>query len=145
MAYRERPTVVHFAGHGNDRSLSIIQDHGLVANETCLTAGQLCDVLRTMQERVRLFVLNACLSSDLAQQLVDADVVDYAIGWRAMVSDSVAIAFSRALYASLGDGRRIGDAVAIARNACGTPDEPILAVGEHSGSDVLLVGARGEG
>ncbi len=139
-AYRERPAVVHFAGHGNARSLSIIEDRGLLANETPLDADQLCDMLQTMQERVRLCVLNACVSEELAQRLVDAGAVDYAIGWPVTVSDSAAIAFSRALYGALGDGRSIGDAVTLARLACGKEYQPVLVPADQSDTDVLVVG-----
>lgn len=144
LAYREQPTVMHFAGHGDDRSLSIIEDHGLLANETRLDADQLCNMLRTMQERVRLFILNACASLELAKQLVDAGVVGCAIGWPAKVSDSAAITFSTALYGALGDGRSIGNAVAVAKVALGTADEPILIVGDDSEVDVFLVGGGDE-
>ncbi len=97
-----------------------------------------------MQERVRLFVLNACASLELARQLVDADVVDYAIGWSAKVSDSAAIAFSAALFGALGDGRSIGDAVTVARLASGTGDEPKLVPADQSDTDVLVVGEGDE-
>lgn len=143
-AYRERAAVVHFAGHGNDRSLSIIEDHGLLANETPLDADHLCDMLRTMQERVRLCVLNACVSVEMAQRLVDAGAVDYAVGWPAEVSDSAAIALSRALYGALGDGRSIVDAVALARLAAGTGDQPVLVAAAQSDTDVLVVGEGDE-
>jgi hypothetical protein len=139
LAYRERPTVVHFAGHGDDRSLSIIDDHGLLANETPLDANQLCNMLRTMTEPVRLFVLNACASLELAKQLVDTGVVGSAVGWHAKVSDSAAIAFSSAFYAALGDGRSLGESVNLGRLACGTMDEPVLVATDPSDTDVLVV------
>lgn len=144
LAYRERPTVVHFAGHGDDRSLSIIEDQHLLVSGTPMDASQFCDLLRTMQERVRLCVLNACASAALAQQLVDEDAVDFAVGWPSKVSDSAAIAFSTALYGALGDGRGISDAVSIARVACGTGSEPVLVAVGHSGSDVLIVVEKGD-
>ncbi len=143
-AYRERPAVVHFAGHGNDRSLSIIEDHRLLANETPLDTDHLCDLLRTMQVRVRLCVLNACMSVDLAQRLVDEGAVDFAVGWPAEVSDSAAIAFSTGLYGALGDGRSIGDAVSIGRVACGIGNKPVLVAADHSDTDVLVVGEGDE-
>ena len=142
LAYRERPTIMHFAGHGNNRSLSIIEDHEILANETRLDADQLCNMLGTMQEHIRLFVLNACASLELANRLVGAGVVSCAIGWPAKVADSAAIAFSAALYGALGDGRSIGDAVAVAKVACGTADEPILVARDNTASDVLLVEGR---
>jgi len=139
LAYRERPTIVHFAGHGDERSLSIIKDLGVLANETPLDANQLCELLRTIRDHVRLCILNACGSAELAQQLVDEGVVNFAVGWSAKVSDSEAIAFSRALYGALGDGRSISDAVSVARVASGTGNEPLLVAAEDSGTDVPLV------
>lgn len=145
LAYRERPTVVHFAGHGDDRSLSIIEDQKVLVSQTPLDASHFCDMLRTMQERVRLCVLNVCASATLAQQLVDRGAVDFAVGWPSKVSDSVAIAFSSALYAALGDGRRITDAVSIARVASGRGDEPLLITASHSDTDALIVEEDGKG
>jgi len=145
LAYRERPTVVHFAGHGDDRSLSIIEDQKLLASGTPMDASQFCNMLRTMQERVRLCVLNVCASANLAPLLVDRDAVDFAVGWPSKVSDSAAIAFCSALYAALGDGRGISDAVSVARVACGGGNEPVLVTTGHSGTDVLIVEEEDKG
>ena len=139
-AHRERPAIVHFAGHGNDRSLSIIEDRGLLANEVPLSADQLCEVMRTMENQVRLCVLNACESADLAQRLVQERIVDHAVGWPARVSDSAAVAFSRALYGALGDGRSIADAVKVAIVACEPEYVPVFVEGEGGDSTAFLVG-----
>jgi|GEM_PF-5824677 len=134
VAYREVPAIVHFAGHGNDRVLSILEDQNVLAKEIPLDGKQLCDLFKTMNPPVRLCVLNACESKSLAHQLVDEGAVECAIGWPAKVSDSVAIAFSRALYAALGDGRSVGEAVSVAKVATGA------AVGEEP----EFVAANGE-
>jgi hypothetical protein len=126
-AYRERPAVVHFAGHGNERNLSIIEDKGLIASEAALDATQLASLIRLMGS-VRLVVLNACGSDQVARELVTMEAVEYAIGWKGKVSDSAAIAFSRALYGALGDGRTVSDAVELAAQACGPEFTPCLAV-----------------
>ena len=102
-AYRHRPQIVHFAGHGNERKLSIIETYHGSAYETALSAEELCEVLRTMD--VTLCVLNACESEGIARHLVDAGTVEYAVGWPNKVSDSTAIALSRSLYEALGDGQ----------------------------------------
>lgn len=144
-AYRERPSVVHFAGHGNDRSLSIIEDHGQSSYVIPLDADQLCEMLETMRDRVLLCVLNTCASEGLARRLAKARVVDCAIGWPAKVTDSAAIPFSRALYAALGDGRSIADAMGVARVACGAACEPVLVAAD--GTDLntyVLVTERKE-
>ena len=140
VAYRERPAVVHFAGHGNGRSVSIIEDHGIVASETPLDGSQLCEVLGTIEPRVVLCVLNACLSDALAGELVAAGVAEHAVGWPSRVSDSAAIAFSEALYSALGDGRSVGDAVNVAIFACGPEYRPSFVEGKNA--DLPLVGGE---
>jgi hypothetical protein len=140
VAYRERPAIVHFAGHGNSRSLSIIEDRGSLVNETPLDADQLCGVLKAMEKRARLCVLNACMSAELAQRLVQAHAVDHAIGWPATVSDSAAIAFSRALYGALGDGRSIADAVDVGIVACGPDCKPVFVAGPGADSPLFTIG-----
>ena len=142
-AYRHRPKIVHFAGHGNERSLSIIEDHHLLANETALSAEEFREVLKTIEEDVMLCVLNACESEELARDLVDAGVVEYAIGWPSEVPDSTAITLSRSLYGALGDGRTMSDAFDIAKVACGPREVRVLISGENAPSG-LLVGGREE-
>ena len=78
-----------------------------MANETALGVEEFREVLKTMEEGVMLCVLNACGSGGLARDLVDAGVVEYAVGWPTKVSDSTAITFSRSFYGAL--GRRSDD------------------------------------
>jgi hypothetical protein len=144
-AYREQPTVVHFAGHGDSRSLSIIQDQGVLASDVPLDADQFIEVLAAMKENVRLCVLNACASLDLARRLVTEGVVDFAVAWPATVPDSAAIAFSRAFYGALGDGRSIREAVAVGRIACGTGNEPVLLPEDNSKAAVSIIEEGDEG
>jgi hypothetical protein len=131
-AYRERPAIIHFAGHGSDRRLSILEDHDVLANETSLDADQLAEILGTMEPRVRLCVLNACSSDTVARDLVERGAVDCAIGWPGKVTDSAAVAFSRALYGALGDARPLADAVRLAAQACEPGCKPVL-MGTNTG------------
>ncbi len=141
-AYRERPTVVHFAGHGSTRSLSIIEDQGALVREVPLTVDELCQMLRTIQGSARLCVLSTCDSAEVAQKLVEARVVEYSVGWRGRVSDSAAIAFGRALYGALGEGQGIGAAVQVATVACGSQVSPMLAAAEGADVTASIVGER---
>jgi hypothetical protein len=125
-AYRSRPSIIHFGGHGNDRSLSIMLDQGLLVSEAPLRAEQLAAILNSFPERLRLCVLNTCDSAAIAEKLVDSDSVDFAIGWPQTLDDSVAIAFSRALYGSLGDGLNLSKAVVLAEHSCGAAEGPVL-------------------
>ena len=143
-AYRMSPKIVHFVGHGNERSLSIIEDHHLLANETALSVEEFSTILRMMKEPVMLCVLNACESEGLASDLVGAGVVEYAVGWPSNVSDSTAIAFSQALYGAVGDGRTMREAVDIAKGACGPQAVPVLMRRETAAEGPLVGGGEGD-
>ena len=141
-AYRHRATVFHFVGHGDERSLAIIEDNQVLVGEADLTAEALKGVLMPMDGmRVKLCVLNACESATLAGEIVDAGVVEYAIGWPRTVSDSTAMAFSRGLYGALGDGRTVLEAFGVGKNACGADEGPVMRQGGR-GRDFALVGGR---
>ena len=139
-AYRHRPKIVHFAGHGDERSLSIIEDHNILVNEAALSAEEFLAVLKTMEEGVVLCVLNACESEGFARDLVGGGGTRYAVGWPNKVSDSTAIAFSRSLYGALGNGRTMGDAFHIAKVACGPREVPVLIPGENAPKGPLVRG-----
>ena len=132
------PAIIHFAGHGNERSLSIVEDQGVLAKEIPLDGKQLLEMLKTMKPLARLCVLNTCGSKVLAEMLVKEGAVECAIGWSGRVTDSVAIAFSRALYGALGDGRNIAEAVSIAKVAAGQTGEPELFAAVESGEIVFI-------
>lgn len=127
-AYREKPVILHFAGHGDDRSLSFILDQGLLVSQTPIIAEQLTTILQNYSERVRLCVLNTCDSVSIAKHLVDAHVVDAAIGWPVKVTDGAAITFSRMLYQCLGDGLTLSNSVHLAAESYGSEDKPVLYI-----------------
>ena len=145
QAYRNAPKIVHFVGHGSERSLSIIEDHHLSANDDgSQREAEFSTVLRTVKERVILCVLNACESEGLARDLVGAGVVEYAVGWPSKVSDSTAITFSRALYGAVGDGRTMREAFDVAKGACGPQAVPVL-IRQETAAEGPLVGGGDEG
>ena len=141
-AYRHRPKIVHFAGHGNERKLSIIETFHGSAHEIALSAEELCEVLKTMREDVMLCVLNACKSEGIARHLVDAGVVKYTVGWPSEVSDSTAITLSRSLYEALGDGQTMCAAFNSAKVACGSREVPVLISGENAPRGPFVGGAE---
>lgn len=129
-AYRVRPAILHLAGHGDDRSLSLISDQGLVVSTIPIIAEGLVSVLTNFPARVRLCVLNTCASASVAKHLVDAHVVDAAVGWAATLVDSAAIAFSETFYRCLGDGLTLTQSVTLAAQSCGSQDTPSLYTDE---------------
>ena len=138
-AYSCRPAILHFAGHGDDRSLSLILDQGALVRETSLSAEQLAAVLGNFPKRVRLCVLNTCNSASVAAQLTHKAVVDAAIGWPSKVDDDIAIAFSRALYGRLGDGLSLESSLALASQSCGGKDSPVLHTSENVDRKMIFV------
>jgi hypothetical protein len=143
-AYRFRPAILHFVGHGDDRSLTFISDEVLLVSQTPVPAAQLAAILSNFPDRVRLCVFNTCDSASVAKHLVDAHVVDAAVGWPAKLADAVAITFSRTLYGCLGDGLPLSRAIALAAQSCDSDQTPELYTDENVDPDVINFVTRTE-
>ncbi len=89
-------------------------------------------------------MLNTCDSASVAKHLVDAHVVEAAVGWPAKLADAVAVAFSRALYGRLGDGLTLLQSVNLAAQSCGSEDEPVLHTDASVDPKVFTFVERGE-
>lgn len=118
-AYKTKPDVLHFAGHGEDRRLTFLRDNGALVEEEPLDAVQLATVLGTFQPVPVLCLLNACLSATIADELVQRAVSVVAIGWEHRVSDGVASAFASAFYEHVARGQTVGASFTLARTTCG--------------------------
>ena len=129
-AYRQRPGILHFAGHGDDRSLSFISDQGLVVSQIPLITERLVSILNNFPERVRLCVLNTCDSEAVAKELVAKHATDAAIGWSGKVADSDAIKFSGTFYGRLGDGLSLAQSIELASQSLVSANSPVLFVDE---------------
>lgn len=125
-AYREQPAILHFAGHGDDRSLSFILDEGLLVNTTPLLTEHLAAIISSFPNRIRLCVLNTCYSAAVTEHLVTADIVDAAIGWPSKLDDATAIAFSRTLYRNLGNGLTLAQSITLANQSHGSKEHAVL-------------------
>lgn len=95
-----RPDVLHFAAHGDTRSLVL---HGR-EEEVELDAHTLSMLLSGVMHRPSLIVLNACSSSSMAALLADAGAADHVIGTDAAISNGNAITMASALYSRLALG-----------------------------------------
>ncbi len=137
-AYRHRPLILHFSGHGDNRSLSFIFDQGLVVNQTQIFAEQLAAILRNFPNPVRLCVLNTCESAAIARHLVDERVVEAAVGWPAKLADATAITFCKTLYECLGDGLALSNSVNLATQSCGANEAPIVCTAEGVDGDTII-------
>jgi CHAT domain-containing protein len=98
---RSKPTVLHFSGHGETSGIYVEDQAGdahLVSGPSL--AGLLA--IPVIRRRLRLVVLNACLSADQAKAI--AGTIDgMVVGMSNKVSETAAIEFARGLYRALGD------------------------------------------
>ncbi len=141
-AYRHRPEILHFAGHGDNRSLSLISDQGLLVNQSPIIAEQLSAILLNFPEHIRLCVLNTCDSADVAKHLVDTHATDAAVGWPGKLSDADAIEFSGTFYGRLGDGLTLAKSFALAANSLTTQETPVLYPAKGVDTDLIFISTR---
>lgn len=124
---REKPDIIHFSGHGtgedglvfssplSDTTVTINKD---TINEKKIGIQQvsgeiLKDIFATANENLKLIVLNACLSTSQAQEIVKE--IGFVIGMNSNIKDSTATIFSRRFYQSLTSDMSIQKSFAQAR------------------------------
>jgi len=100
---RHKPHIVHFSGHGSEKSEIILEDK--TGNSTPLSIRALSQLFSVLKDNIRCVVLNACYSEPQAQAI--AKHVDCVIGMSKAIGDPAAISFSVAFYQALGFGRDI--------------------------------------
>lgn len=100
----DRPSVVHFAGHGTPGGGILLRDDGEELIEVRASP------LRQLFEGrgIKLLVLNACYTETRAEEILGA--VETIIGTTREVGDVEARRFTIAFYRTLGNGGSIGEA-----------------------------------
>jgi len=113
---RWKPHVVHFSGHGTrERGLYLQDEKG---HSSPVGGESLVSLFRALKkDNLRVVVLNACNSNELAQAVVD--VVDCAIGMNAPIEDRLAVKFAPAFYQALAFGRSVQEAFDLGKVAMG--------------------------
>ena len=143
---REKPEILHFAGHGGAGPESGLAMMGENRKWVALTKDHLADIFRNLPSRPRLVVLNACFTSQLADELAGwADVV---IGATDGISDSLARQFAANLYTSIGQSCSIGAAFELARTQLSIsgadPRRFLLRSASRTGPEEIVFHARPE-
>ncbi|MEW2121339.1 CHAT domain-containing protein [Streptomyces sp. NPDC005474] len=120
------PHTLHFAGRGTpDGGPRFLTDDG---GEAPASPVGLRDCVATAAANgLRLLVLNACWTAQLAKEL--SEFVHTAIGWRAQVPDGYAQGYARVLYRNLAAGESVAKAHTTARMMLalsGCTDPPVL-------------------
>jgi hypothetical protein len=103
---QEKPTIVHFSGHGTDEGKIVLED--LLGNPVTVPPKALARVFKTLKDNIRCIVLNACFSFEQARAI--NQYVDFVIGMSSSIEDKAAIAFSSAFYLALSSERSIKNA-----------------------------------
>ncbi len=128
------PAVLHFSGHGTADGRLVFLD---AAGEAKPVDGEaFAASLATAGGSVRVVVLNACFSADLARSLTQ--FVDVAVGMERPVGDVAARVFARAFYSALGFGVSVGGAFEQGRAALaleGMPEKDIAQLSARVGVD----------
>jgi len=103
---QERPTIVHFSGHGSELGEIVLEDNE--GRARTVPPRALARVFRVHKDDIKCVVLNACYSFDQAD--VIRKHIDFVIGMSTSIGDEAAIAFSSAFYSALASGRSIKNA-----------------------------------
>lgn len=127
----DKPAIVHFAGHADGHGLMLADDED---GHVAVSGANLSRLLGGMFGVTRLVVLNACLTDEQSQALVNA--AGCVIAMQSPISDVGARRFSQGLYAALAQGQSVYSAFeqAIA----------LLAIHRRSASDTRDVAIGGE-
>eukprot|EP00961_Rhodomonas_salina_P209735 2831892-Rhodomonas_salina.1 len=92
------PTVLHFACHGSQSCLHFLDSK----TELPELAGALKAYQEGAEQKIRLAIVNACMSADIAEAL--SAHIDFVIGHSVLLGDAAACEFSSQLYGWLGHG-----------------------------------------
>jgi hypothetical protein len=103
---QERPTIVHFSGHGAEDGSIILEDSAGLPK--AVPPEALTRMFEVLKDNVRCVVLNACFSLEQARAI--AQHIDCVIGMSSSISDEAAIAFSSAFYLGLSSERSVKNA-----------------------------------
>lgn len=102
----DRPSIVHFSGHGAGKSGIVL--HDAVGGDRLVTGGALKRLFTALKGDIRIVVLSACYSSEQAREI--ASVIDVVVGMSDSVGDEAARAFAAAFYRALGFGHSVQNA-----------------------------------
>jgi hypothetical protein len=117
------PQIIHFAGHGDDATeIGIILFQDSKAKKEPASKESITDLFRilnernniTEQDKIRLVVLNACFSQELADEI--SRYVDCVIGMKNQVNDNAARTFAESFYFGVASGQSVHTAFDFGHN-----------------------------
>jgi len=105
---RMNPSVCHFSGHGCRGAGVMFQDEQRRPHP--VPGRALAMMIAAASPSVRVVVLNACYTTELAEAL--CGTVDCVVGMNGAIADDAARSFAIRYYSAIGNGRSIANAVA---------------------------------
>jgi len=139
-----QPSVCHFSGHGRRAAGLVFQDEH--RRPQLISGRALAMMIGAAAPSVRVVVLNACYSAELAGAL--RGTVDCVIGMDGAVDEAAARGFAVRLYSAIGNGRSIGNAVshgvaALAAKQRGQEELPRCVIRDGiTADDIVLAHGR---
>lgn len=139
----DRPTIVHFSGHGTGAAGIVLHDDS--GGHHAVSGAALRALFTAFKDDVRVVVLSACYSKEQAVEI--ATVIDCVVGMRSSVGDVAARKFAAGFYRALGFGRDVRNAFEqgiVAMHVAGLSDIDVPELVVRPGVDpgtVRVVGA----
>jgi hypothetical protein len=105
------PKIVHFSGHGSDKSALIFKNEDTGESEE-VPPHVLANLFKIFSNKIDVIFLNACYSEKQARAI--AEHINCVIGMSNAIYDTTAIEFASTFYLSLGFKRSIKEAFDLA-------------------------------
>lgn len=134
------PTIVHFAGHGNQVGNLIFGNESNEPHAVKLDA--LANLFQAVKGRTECVVLNACFSFEKADVLLTQ--IPYVIGMESAIDDRSAVSFSAGFYRGLGFGKDYLAAFELGRNEIQLLNLPGTEVPRFTSQDVPILSRETE-
>jgi hypothetical protein len=108
----EKPTIIHFSGHGTKKGIMLEDQLG---NYKLVTTSSLESLFSLFSDTIRCVVLNSCYSKSQAEAI--SKHIPYVIGMNAAILDKASILFAIGFYKALGAGKSIDFAYKLGVNS----------------------------
>ena len=104
-SFKDKPTIVHFAGHGAQDGILIStdQNEGLLLNDATIKR-----LFKSVQNSAELVLLNSCYSAYQAELISQFGII--VIGHNLPIGDAAAVSFAKGFYLGLSEGMSYEDA-----------------------------------
>jgi hypothetical protein len=105
-AFKNFPTIIHFAGHGTQIGILVSDDQN---KSQLLSDAAIERLFKPLKGKTELVLLNSCYSTHQAEFISKMGMI--VIGHNLPIGDSAAISFSKGFYLGLSEGLSYQDAL----------------------------------